>query len=135
MRQDNEYLRTLMLELEGVPDYDFNIRDIKKLGYDIEEPKFILHFRLLCDSSLIVPSGKDGYGFGYDGANNFSWESIVPLRLSATGHDFLAAVKQSEVWDKLKKEFSDASIKTLVAAGLKLTEAYAKKKVNEMLEN
>jgi len=135
MRQDNEYLRALLLNIETLPKVDFNSGDIETLGYDLYDQTFILHFRLLCDNGLIVPSGNSGFGFGYDGAHNFVWQNIVPLRISAQGYDFLAAIRQSEVWDKLKKEFTDASIKTLISSGLKLAEAYAKKKVNELLSD
>lgn len=44
----------------------------------------------------------------------------VPLRLTASGHDFLEAIRNKEVWATLKSGFKDASIGTLVTVSKKL---------------
>ncbi len=44
----------------------------------------------------------------------------VPLRLTASGHDFLEAIRNKEVWATLKSGFKDASIGTLVTVSKEL---------------
>jgi hypothetical protein len=135
MRQDNSYIRNLLIKLEEIEGIDFNIQLLADNGIDINDQKFIMHFRLICDQDLVVPAGKTDYGFGYDGKNNFSWQCVVPLRISSRGHEFLAAVRKSEVWEKIKSDFTDASISQVIDAGLKLGDAWLKKKVTSLIDS
>ncbi|MGH1484983.1 MAG: DUF2513 domain-containing protein [Cellvibrionaceae bacterium] len=135
MKQDNSYIRELLIAVEEISGIDFDINSIQNLGYDINEEKFIYHFRLIADQQLVTPASNTGYGFGYDGQHNFSWNSVVPFRISARGHEFLSAVTKNEVWEKMKTDFSDASISLVVQSGLKLAEGWAKKKVSALLED
>ena len=135
MKQDNSYIRELLLKFEEIEDIDFNIQKIQDSGINVNDPKFIMHFRLLCEQDLVVAAGNTSYGFGYDGQGNFLWKSAVPLRISYRGHEFISAVRKSEVWEKIKTDFSDASIGQVIDSALKLTEAWAKKKIASLLEN
>jgi hypothetical protein len=49
--------------------------------------------------------------------------SVIPLRLTAQGHEFLEALHNSKVWGMIKTKFKDASLGTLaLAAKLALEE-------------
>lgn len=135
MKQDNSYIRDLLIAFEEISGIDFDIDAIIEAGYDINNEKFIYHFRLIADQQLVIPASNTDYGFGYDGQHNFNWHSVVPFRISSRGHEFLSAVRKSEVWDKMKTEFSDASIGLVVQSGLKLAEGWAKKKVSALLDD
>ena len=41
MRQDNNYLRKMMLDLEDIEKLDYDINDFVELGYNINDEKFI----------------------------------------------------------------------------------------------
>jgi len=58
---------------------------------------------------------------------------LLPLRLSADGHEFIEALENVDVWTTIKRDFRDTSIKTLKDAGLQLLEGYVKKKVNGLI--
>lgn len=58
---------------------------------------------------------------------------VVPLRLTAFGHEFLEALRNSQVWGTIKSEFKDASIGTLWRVSKDLLEAYTKRKISSLL--
>jgi hypothetical protein len=55
------------------------------------------------------------------------------LRLTASGHQFVEALSNKEVWATIKHGFKDASITTLKTVSLKLLEGYAQKKIGQLL--
>ena len=88
------------------------------------------HLAILNDDGLVRRAdGTPGLGYkdGYPGR----W-SVLPLRLTASGHEFLEHMRNEEVWPTLKKSFKDGSVETLRGAARKLFEAYAQKKVKEL---
>ena len=135
MKQDNSYIRELLISFEEIEGIDFDINQIKSRGYDIDNDKFIFHFRLIAEQKLVIPAANTDYGFGYDGQHNFNWQSVVPFRISSRGHEFLSAIRKDDVWDKIKSDFSDASIGLVIDSGLKLAEGWAKKKIKSFLED
>ncbi len=118
-----ELVRTFLSELE---DNGFN-------RYD---QNFIFHMRLLCDYELIVRvDGKPG--FGHIMSNElgegveYSWIE-VSLRLTARGHDFIADLRQKEVWQAIKTNFKDEGISTLMSVSKSLAKGFARKKIKDI---
>ncbi len=60
---------------------------------------------------------------------------VIIKKLNWTGHEFLDAVRQDNVWNTIKSEFKDASIETLISVSKQLAEGWAKKKVKILLDN
>ncbi|HAV8853158.1 TPA: DUF2513 domain-containing protein, partial [Escherichia coli] len=96
----------------------------------------IFHMRLLCDYELIVRvDGKPG--FGHIMSNElgegveYSWIE-VPLRLTARGHDFIADLRQKEVWQAIKTNFKDEGISTLMSVSKSLAKVFARKKIKDI---
>ncbi|HBE9179197.1 DUF2513 domain-containing protein [Serratia fonticola] len=133
MKIDQQYLKDLLIAFEDNPDPQTNIEELRDAGFSYMEPKFLFHMRLLEDQRLIQRTdGKPGFGF-FEGADDGgSWGSI-PLRLTSRGHDFIAALRQKEVWEQVKTGFKDASISTLINVSRDLAEGYAKKKISDLL--
>lgn len=90
---------------------------------------------ILTDQGFIERDG--GYaGFGLtNGIGSFLSWSVLPLRLTASGHRFIEALSNKEVWVAIKHHFTDASIATLEAASLKLLESYSYNVVNNIVHN
>lgn len=86
----------------------------------------------MADQGLVEQENGLGLGYKKGADGHFSW-SVVPLRLTAQGHDFIEALRNSEVWDIIKKEFKDASLGTLLRVSKDLLEGYTKKKVIGLL--
>nr|WP_249941517.1 DUF2513 domain-containing protein [Escherichia coli] len=66
-----------------------------------------------------------GEGVGY------SWIE-VPLRLTARGHDFIADLRQKDVWQAIKTNFKDEGISTLMSVSKSLAKGFAKKKIKDI---
>ncbi|HBQ2211260.1 TPA: DUF2513 domain-containing protein [Klebsiella pneumoniae] len=124
MKIDQEYLKGLLIEFEDSNEPHTSITRLLALGFDHRTNEFRFHIRLLHDRGLI--GRVDGeYGLGYfspgsDDQDDEGFFDEVPLRLTASGHDFLEAIRNKEVWATLKSGFKDASIGTLVTVSKEL---------------
>ena len=90
---------------------------------------------LLHDKSLVVrEDGKSGIGLMRGADLSSSW-SVVPLRLTAQGHDFLDALRNKEVWATIsKREFKEGSISSIVDTSKKLLEGISTRKIEAILK-
>lgn len=131
MKIDQEYLKGLLEAFESAVNPTTDIKELSAAGFPYQTDEFVFHMRLLEDRGLIEGLGS-GSGFGYTQTRaTYSW-AVVPLRLTADGHDFIEALKQKEVWQTIKTDFKDASLATMVSAARSLAEGFAKKKVKDI---
>ncbi|MGP4249996.1 DUF2513 domain-containing protein, partial [Escherichia coli] len=105
-------------------------------GFNRYDQDFIFHMRLLCDYELIVRvDGKPGFGHILSKALGegvgYSWIE-VPLRLTARGHDFIADLRQKDVWQAIKTNFKDEGISTLMSVSKSLAKGFARKKIKDI---
>lgn len=114
MKIDQEYLKGLLIAFEDSNEPHTSITRLLGQGFDHRTNEFRFHIRLLQDRGLI--GRVDGqYGIGYfspesDDRFDDGFFDEVPLRLTVSGHDFLEAIRNQEVWATLKTGFKDASI-------------------------
>jgi hypothetical protein len=133
MKIDHDYLKKMLEAFEAAPAPIFYVTDFEAARLDINDPQFIFHMEILDDQGFIVRDDRSA-GFGLmRSADGSAFWSILPLRLTAQGHDFIEALKNKEVWATLKKDFKDASISTLWDVSKKLLEGYTKKKIEGIL--
>ena len=131
MKIDHEYLKNLLIAFEDSEGVETNIIELKEAGFDHNDMKFIFHMRLLDDQNLVLRTdGENGFGL-YQGIDSYSW-SVMPLRLTAQGHDFIAALRQKEVWNTVRDNFKEASISTLIEVTKELAKGFAMKKVKAL---
>ncbi len=128
MKIDQEYLKGLLEALEAEESPTTNISKLKERGFDFKENKFIFHMNILTDKLLVLGVNVSGYGLKIGADGQYSW-AIVPLRLTAEGHDFISALRNEEVWSAIKSGLKDASIGTLLSVAKQLLEGYMKNKV------
>lgn len=131
MKIDQQYLKNLLIAFEDNPATETNIHELKVLGFDYHEPKFLFHMRLLDDQRLIARV-DDRPGFGYYNSSDRPGFATVPLRLTSEGHAFIEALRQKEVWNSVKENFKDASVSTLVDVAKQLAQGYAKQKIKSL---
>lgn len=125
MKIDHDYLKKMLEAFEATPAPIFYVSDIRDGGLNFHGDQFIFHIGILADHGFLAREDrKPGFGLQRGADGSASW-SIVPLRLTAQGHDFIEALKNKEVWATIKKDFKDAS--------LKLLEGFAKKKLERIL--
>ena len=110
MKPDADYLRRLLTAFQNAPNPTTDIGELEGAGLSLDDPKFEFHMMLLQDGGFVESeSGMAGIGLskGADGA--IQW-SVIPLRLTAAGHEFAEAMGSSKVLQTLKKNFIGASI-------------------------
>lgn len=133
MQIDQDYLREILNAFIESPRSFIWVADIVSRGIKIDD-KFLFHVQILEDQNFIECLDKKselGYEITLEGA--FTWNSR-PLRLTASGHEFVEAINRPEIWDVLKNEFRDASLSTLKSAASTLLLAFARKQLGKYLE-
>jgi hypothetical protein len=130
---DQEYLREILNTFIESPRSYIWVADIVEKGIEIDD-KFLFHIQILEDQRLIeCLDKKSEIGYEITLGGNFEWKSR-PLRLTASGHEFIEAINRPEIWEILKEEFRDASLSTLKSTATALLIAFAKKQINKYLE-
>jgi Hypothetical protein (DUF2513) len=135
MKPDQDYLKKLLEICEAAPAPIFNIEELQAVGLDYGADQFVFHMNILDDLGLIERDDREsGFGLvrGIDG--HMSW-SVLPLRLTAQGHQFIEALRNQEVWATIKRDFKDVSINTLLDVSKRLLDAYIKKKIEGLLKD
>jgi hypothetical protein len=133
VRIDQDYLKRLLEACQASEKPTFDIEDLKARGVDYGDPKFEFHMKILDDQHFIEQDdGDPGFGL-FKSADGFASWSVLPLRLTASGHQFIEALSNKEVWSAIKHGFKDASIETLKTVALKLLDGFAKKKIDDLL--
>jgi len=133
MKIDPNYLKKLLETCEAAPAPIFDIEELQAAGLDYNTDEFVFHMGILDDEGFIERDDREpGFGLirGIDG--HVAW-ALVPLRLTAKGHQFIEALRNKEVWATIKKGFMDASVDTLWDVSKKLLESYTKKKIDKLL--
>ena len=134
MKINHEYLKGLLEAFESSEEPIIDIYELEKKGFSYNKDVFIFHIQILVDKNLVQSENGDGLGFNRNSDWTVRW-NVIPLRLTAEGHDFLEAIRNNEVWDSIKSEFKDASLGTLLRVSKELIEGYTKKKVTLLLSS
>lgn len=133
MKIDQDYLKELLEACQASEKPTFDIEDLKARGLDYSDPRFEFHLGILNDLHFVAQDdGDPGFGLSKSVDGFASW-SVLPLRLTASGHQFIEALSNKEVWSAIKHGFRDASIETLRTVALKLLDGFAKKKIDDLL--
>lgn len=102
MKIDHDYLKKILEACQASEKPTFNITDLDAAGFDHNTPEFEFHMAILDDKGFVEQEdGEPGFGL-IKGAGGFSSWAILPLRLTAAGHDFIDSVQSPEVWAKTK---------------------------------
>jgi hypothetical protein len=113
MKPDAEYLKQLLTAFQDAPNPTSDIRQLEGAGLSLDDPKFEFHMMLLHDGGFVESESKGGgIGLSKSADGSIQW-SVIPLRLTASGHEFAEAMGNSNVLRTLKKSFVGASINTM----------------------
>ncbi|MGR5062006.1 hypothetical protein [Photobacterium sp. DNB22_13_2] len=138
MKIDIEYIKNFLeLVLENNhPDFKLNQDSFKGfISTDDELHKLVFHLEILEDQGLLKNSSNNlqGIGFSRSGCGSFS-VSIIPLRLTAQGHQFASDLVKPGVIETLKTSFKDAGPSETVKAVFSLGKKALEKKLAELIE-
>ena len=133
MKIDQDYMKRLLEACQASEKPTFDIEDLKAAGFDYGDPRFEFHMKIVNEQGFIEQDDGDA-GFGLTkGMDGFLSWSVLPLRLTASGHEFIAALSNKKVWATIKTTFKDASISTLKTVAMRLLEAYTTKEIDQLL--
>jgi hypothetical protein len=134
MKLDIEYLKQLMEAFEKVEDISITVFRLQEEGFNLEDKKLPFHLDLMNDKNFLSAKTEKMNFVGYQRSSNgdIRWGS-VQLRLTAQGHEFLAELKEPEVWEKIKTQFKDSGFSAIKIAAKELATAYIKKKVQDIV--
>jgi hypothetical protein len=102
MVPDPDYIKKVLAVFQEAEGPTTDIDDLAKVGLSVESPELYFHLRLLNDQDF-VRRDDDGVGIGVDRSldGNYCW-SAIPLRLTASGHEFAGALGNSKAMEKAK---------------------------------
>lgn len=135
MRIEADYVKALLEVFLNAETTTVNLDDFPMLDYsDAETPeqekeqrRFVFHMEILEDGAFIETTNDTSGSIVVQrlSGDQYTWQRI-PLRLTATGHDFAAALTKPGIFEKLRDEFADegpgAFAKAAIALGVKMAE-------------
>lgn len=134
MKIEPDYLKGLLEAFEASESPKTDIVELSERGFHYDSEIFVFHMRLLDDRNLIARTdGESGFG-AEESADGIPHWSVLPLRLTASGHDFLEALRNQEVWATLKSGFKDASMGTLVTVSKELLNRALQKQLDKYFD-
>jgi hypothetical protein len=110
MKPDPAYIKRLLLVFQDFPAPAMDIRDIQAQGIPYGTDEFYFHLKLLNDQ-LFVERDDDlgGVGVHRSADGHLTW-SVLPLRLTASGHEFAEAMSNNKAFEAVKKSFVSSSL-------------------------
>ena len=114
MKRDDDLVREILFRIEAEEDH-VSAAFSQSLDTSEQGRREFGHVRLLRDAGLLELSGKYG----------------DMVRLTNKGHDFIAAVRDDNIWEKTKNVTSKAGVSTLGVL-FDVALAFGKKKIAEI---
>lgn len=137
MRLDPEYIRSLLKTIEAIDSPRPLIFAVINHHFGCERvpseipDEFVLHIEVLEDYGFIeFPLGQTP--IKQNGQRLLL--SNYPIRLTSQGHEFIHALEKSEVWEIIKKDFRQESVKTIFSVASQLASGYARDKLGKYLD-
>ncbi|WP_167626674.1 DUF2513 domain-containing protein [Paracoccus luteus] len=111
MKRDDDFLRDLLLSLEADPEWVFVHR--AQLLKSSDPGKARYHFELAADAGLITDFSSGTF------------------RLTSTGHDYLAAIKDNGIWAKTKEVVAEQGGSASLEIMKNIAVAFVKKQIEQ----
>ena len=109
MKPNPDYIKRLLAAFQDSPDPYVDISKIAAAGLPTNTPEFVFHIRLLNDQDFVQrEDGKPGVGIEKVGDDYLL--NTLPLRLTASGHEFAEAMNNNKAFETVKKSLVSSSI-------------------------
>lgn len=95
MERDAKYYLDLLTAFQDTPNETTDIRALERAGFSLDDPRFAFHMQLAYDDEFIT-SNVGGIGLDVSADGHKQW-SVIPLRLTASGHAQVEACRQPAV--------------------------------------
>ena len=138
MRIDAEYIKLLLDVFLNSPKPTADLKDFPMLDLkgDVNDDvhKFVFHMEILEDQGFIEPAiNTSSIGIKRI-SHTYSW-SVIPLRLTASGHDFASALSKPGIIEELRSKFKDAGPGETVKAVFGLATKAFDRKLRDLTED
>lgn len=108
VKPDAIYLKKLLSAFRNAPQPTTDVEELKESGVDYEERVFEFHMYLLVDGGYIESTlGPRDFGMSRGVDGYVSW-SVIPLRLTAAGHEFAEGLENPKAFEAVRKDFVGA---------------------------
>jgi predicted nucleotide-binding protein len=121
MKPELDYIKKLLVDCQAFDKPTFNIEDLIIAGFDYHDKRFEFHVVILNEQGFIEQDG--GYpdiGLDKSAVGTYDQWSVLPLRLTSSGHQFAEALSNKDVWATIDRKHPNIGIATLRAVALKL---------------
>jgi len=122
MKPNPEYIKNLLSAFQKSPDPVTDVTELERQGYSYESAEFYFHLLLLNDQGFVVrEDSKSGIGVERMLDGQLFW-SAIPLRLTASGHEFAEAMNNKKAFETVKKSsvsFSLSIMRDVAVSALK----------------
>lgn len=137
MKIDIQYIKSFLdvvLESEH-PDFEINHPKIKPLWLNDDKLNvLVFHMEILADQGLIEsPTTIEGIGFRRMSQGRFI-VNVIPLRLTADGHQFASDLSKPGVLEQLTTSFKDLGPAETVKLSFKLGAKALENKLKSLIE-
>jgi hypothetical protein len=112
MTPDPEYLKGLLTAFRDSPEPTTDIEELAEAGFSYADSSFFFHMLLLRDQGFVTDDDDNSLGIDRGAGGDVQW-SVIPLRLTAGGHEFADALGNNKVMAVIKKSFAGVSISTM----------------------
>ncbi|WP_286694965.1 DUF2513 domain-containing protein [Spongiibacter sp. UBA1325] len=122
MKRDMGLVRKILLAVEA------NEPPLDVPGF--EKDLILYNMQLVIEAGLAEGSVQKNLS-----STSQSPSAVVIRKLTWQGHEFIDLMKREEIWSTIQREFKEASFATIIKVGKDLAEGWAKKRVNQLLNN
>lgn len=114
MKIELDYIKKLLTKAQDSEKAIFTIFELVDNEAEIDTEIFVFHLKILADQNLIVSDNDNSSNIGDSRLGNgvLIWNR-KNLRLTNKGHDFIDAIQNKTVWNKLKKEVKSKSLSAI----------------------
>ena len=109
MKRDNDLIRDLLLRFESEADY------VLLMPHDLDGPERLErgHILIMIDQGLLAPIQRETF------------------RITASGHDFLEAIRSDSIWQKTKTAVAETGGSATLDIVKQLAVGFIKQKVSK----
>lgn len=103
MKPGAEYTRKLLTAFQESPRPSINVRELAEEDLAVGSNEFQFHMELLEDEGFIQREDRErGTGLALSAEGLYKW-SVLPLRLTASGQEFAAAMRDEQGFEAVKR--------------------------------
>jgi hypothetical protein len=112
MKPNPEYIKNLLSAFQKSRDPVTDVSELEEQGFSYRTTEFYFYFHLLLLNDLgfvIREDRKPGIGVKRMPHGELFWSGI-PLRLTASGHEFAEAMNNKKAFESIKKSVMSSSL-------------------------